>query len=127
MQTFFQDFMRDNGLPVTVEYSANGGEPNFDHPGHICDGGGSGPEVCIVDSWPNTAAFERLCGIRNDLDWGPRAAWRRPFAWITLQFVEIAVWACQLTARLTTTERERMEAWIAEHHVYEPYEPEDCY
>ena len=127
-QTFFDNFTRDNGLPVTVEYSCSGGEPNHDHPGHICDGGGSGPEVVIVKAWPNMPGFERLCKIRNDLDWTARPSWLDPFIWIALQVVDLRIWLQERRALLSVSERERMENWIAEHHVYDdPYEPEDNY
>ena len=49
--THFHDFKCDDGSPISVEYSAAPGEPNFDFPGHICDGGGSGPEISIIDAW----------------------------------------------------------------------------
>ncbi len=33
---------------VVVEYEVEPGEDNFNFPGHICDGGGSGPLVMIT-------------------------------------------------------------------------------
>lgn len=125
MQTFFEDFARDDGSLVTVEYSARSGEPNFDHPGHICDGGGSGPEICIVDAWPGTAVYERLCGWKLDLEW-PRSTWlQRPAFCMALFVINIAIWILKRRIRLSCDERERMESVIAEHHVEDPYEPED--
>lgn len=125
-RTHFQDFTRDNGLPITVEYSANGGEPDFDFPGHICDGGGSGPEVMIFRAWPNTPFHDRLALVEMRVRW-PQHRALTPFGW----------WLCNLfskpiravswlderwRANLTDAERERMEAWLAEHYVEEPYD-----
>lgn len=118
MTTYFQDFIRDDGSPVTVEYSTTGGEPNFDYPGHICDGGGSGPEICIVESWPNTPAYERLVEIEMRWKWSSQR-WRRAIG----LFWRFRVWLAS-GRKLTDAEYGRMEAWLAEHHVEEPYEPE---
>lgn len=119
------DFVKDNGLPVTVDFTYSpGSETTYSPMNGAC--GGDPCEVSIDDSWPNTNAFNELYSLRNDLDWTARPLWKRPVAWIALQFVEIAVWYQHRSARLTDAERERMEAWIAENHVYEPYE-EDYY
>jgi hypothetical protein len=50
-RTYFHVAKRDDGTLITVEYSATGGEPHYDNPGHICDGGGSGPDICIVKAF----------------------------------------------------------------------------
>lgn len=118
--THFQDFTRDNGLPITVEYSANGGESNFDFPGHICDGGGSGPEVCIVQAWPNTPFHNRLALIEMRVRW-PQHAELTPVGWWLANKLSKPVRAlswldCWWRASLTPDEDERMCAWIAEHY-----------
>lgn len=38
-----------NNQEILVEYSVNPGEDYFDSPGHICDGGGSGPSLEILE------------------------------------------------------------------------------
>jgi hypothetical protein len=123
--TYFQDFKRDNGLPVTVEYSATGGEPDFDFPGHICDGGGSGPEIVILRAWPATEGHNRLASIALGL-WLNRATrfGARIGRLAALPFHGLMRLDEWWRASLTITERERMEAWLAEHYVEEPYEPE---
>ncbi len=63
--TYFHDFVRPNGEKITLEYEIEPGEPNFDFPGHICDGGGSGPEVMIV------SAFREGGGDLRLLRWDP--------------------------------------------------------
>lgn len=117
-RTYFQDFVRDNGLPIVVEYSASGGEPDFDYPGHICDGGGCGPEIVILRAWPDTPFHNRLAGIsvrlmignnRTWIGWKVAAALRRP--------VELLMRTDEwLRASLTPAEDERMVAWLAEHY-----------
>jgi hypothetical protein len=122
-RTFFQDFTRDDGTPVTVEYSASGGEPNYDHPGHICDGGGSGPEIVILKTWPNTSAFEALCRRYNAVTFlRPRDAGlaRRAWAAMVAPILAARIWWAERRVRLTVDENERMEAWLAEHYVDEP-------
>lgn len=115
--TFFHDLVRSDGLPVTVEYSETGGEPYFDSPGHPCDGGGSAPEICIVDAWPNTRWMERLSSL--SLAFGYSSSWSRRFV---AALVNAAIRATKWRL-LSDDERERMEIWIAENvppHEYEP-------
>lgn len=120
--TYFQDFTRDNGLLITVEYSARGGEPHHDHPGHICDGGGSGPDICILSSWPNTKAFDITFERQDELIRSAWPLWRWPFNWLELHAVNLIIWGYERSARLTDAEREWMEEWLIEHYVEEPYE-----
>lgn len=124
--TYFQDFKRDNGLPVTVEYSASGGEPDFDHPGHICDGGGSGPEIVILKAWPNTPWHNRLAGLEMKI-WLARA--RFGFMALPLRralniLMRLDEW---WRASLTDAECQRFEVYLAENYLEEPYEPEYLY
>jgi hypothetical protein len=50
VSSYFHDFKRASGEIVVVEYEISPGESDFDYPGHICDGGGSGPDVSIVSA-----------------------------------------------------------------------------
>jgi hypothetical protein len=102
-RTIFENLMRDDGSEVTVEY---------EH-GHW---GG------IIDVWPATRAYDRISSI---------AIWRFTGRWWlprTIGECACAVqWViCQWSCRLTTQERERMEAWIAEHRL-EDYSDEPEY
>lgn len=123
--TYFQDFTRDNGLPITVEYSVTGGEPNFDHPGHICDGGGSAPEIVILKVWPNTPGHNRLAGIELRLWLNRRTRLGyiagRMFGGPLKLLIRADEW---WRASLTNAENDRFSDWLAEHYVEEPYEPE---
>lgn len=130
MNTAFHTFFRDNGLPVTVEYEIGSqGEPNFDYPGHICDGGGSGPEILIVKAWPETPWHNRLAGI--DLWFFTQPNVTRTGAWlarqITVPIRGLMAFDEWLRASLTDAERERMEDWLIEHFEPEPYEPDDYF
>jgi hypothetical protein len=130
MRTHFQDFVRDNGQPVTVEWRvASEGESNFDHPGHICDGGGSGPIIEIVDVWPNTPRHERLTRLEmNILLACGRNTWTRLLGIILAAPVHFAAavdtWR---HATLTEAECEAAEMWLCEHYEPEPYDPADDY
>lgn len=121
MITYFQDFIRDNGLPVTVEYSATGGEPDFNFPGHICDGGGSGPEIVILQAWPNTPWHHWLAGAELDL-WRSRRVWTPALSWLLKRLSRLDEW---WRASLTQAELDRFTDWLAEHYVDEP--DEDAY
>jgi hypothetical protein len=125
--TNFHTFTKDNGLPVEVEYEiVSYGEPHFDSPGHICDGGGSGPEVQINDSWPNTPEFNSIAKQQLFLSTSPlspmnasqplyiQAYGRVRFIWLGIK----EAWQ-KRKARLTDDERWRWEAVIAELYVDE--------
>lgn len=112
--TYFQDFTRDNGLPVTVEYGVSGGysAPTYS-PLHGADGGDA-PEFMIIKAWPNTAGHHWLAA---------RSLYSR--SRLLSRFFDalerLDMW---WRASLTDAERERMEAWLAEHYVEEPYDDE---
>lgn len=129
-RTFFQDFSRDNGFPITVEYGVEGSySPDTYSPRYGADGGDV-PEFSILDSWPNTPAFEELHRRRNQLTFLlPRDASpaRRLGALIAVPFLNLRIWWAKRAARLTDAEYERMSEWLAENYVEEPYEPEDYY
>ena len=118
-RTLFQDFTRDNGLPVTVEYAVEGSySPTTYSPNSGADGGDF-PEFAIVKVWPNTPFHNRLAGIavqlmigndRTALGWKLAAALRWP--------IDLLMRADEwLRASLTADECARFEAWIAEHYV----------
>jgi len=133
--THFHKLVKDNGLPVEVEYEIMSyGEPHFDHPGHICDGGGSGPEVQINDSWPDTPEYSSIVKQRMFLSTSPlspmadtqplyiQAYGRVRFIWLGIK----SAWH-ERKARLTDDERWRWEAVIAEQYVDEPPDESDFY
>ena len=117
-RTFFQDFTRDNGLPITVEYAVDGSySPTTYSPMRGADGGDF-PEFSILKAWPRTRGSEWLAGLSNRL-WS-RSAW----PWRAVHaLVSAAMWLNDWwRASLTDAERARMEAWIAEYYVDEPDE-----
>jgi hypothetical protein len=121
-RTHFQNFTRDDGLPVTVEYQVESeGEPDFDHPGHICDGGGSEPVMAIVGAWPNDDAYEHLAD-RHYRRLLRRGLWNG----LCRRVLEARMtWAQFRRSRLSPAEVDRMEAWLAEH--WEPPDDSDYY
>lgn len=120
MRTFFENFVKDNGLPVCVEYSFRGGSETSYSPRFGADGGDP-CDVSIVASWPNTDGFNRLCRlgrIAGGYGWRDR----------TLRFLfSPLIWLCERRAQLTDVERERMESSIIENHVDEPDDFEEDY
>jgi hypothetical protein len=50
-RTYFKDFTRDYGQPVTVEYQMEG---------ETC--------ACVVAEWPNTEEYNRLVAERMELE-----------------------------------------------------------
>lgn len=125
-QTFFQDFAKDNGAPITVEYSfAPGSETTYSPMNGAV--GGDPCEVEIVNSWPRSEKYDRLIERRMNLETTP---FGKPRSLLMmsgddlhhLHDLDESIAKGDRAAELTDAERERMEAWIAEHHVYEPYE-----
>ena len=93
-RTYFFDGETADGKQITVEYSASGGESHYDNPGHICDGGGSGPEIEIV-----SATLRQVIVDPNGLD------------------VEVGE-----LIQLTDEEDERLCGLIAENFVDDDYD-----
>ena len=127
-QTFFQDFTKDNGMPITVEYGFSPGSETTYSPMHGASGGDP-CEVEIVSSWPRNEEYDRLISRKMALETTP---FGKPRSLLMmgqddlhqLQDLEASIAKGDKLAELTDAERERMEAWICEHHVYEPYEPD---
>lgn len=125
--TYFQDFTRDDGSPITVEYEVEGSYSPTTYSPHSGADGGDAPIFGIIDAWPRTEEYNALWGRRSNLETGH---WGGPLhpAFITpelreeLQELDRQIEAAKIT--LTDAERERMEAWIAEHYVDDD-EPSD--
>ncbi|RVD44909.1 hypothetical protein EN742_00760 [Mesorhizobium sp. M4A.F.Ca.ET.020.02.1.1] len=118
--SYFEDFKRDNGFPVTVEYSFSPGCEATYSPMYGADGG-DGADAMIVACFPNTPEFNALCGRLNAINWLPRKTLRQK---CTIAWLKLRIWIAGRAARLTDDERERMEIWIIEHHEYEPDYPD---
>jgi hypothetical protein len=117
-RTFFEDFTRDNGLPVTVEYSFAGGSPTTYSPRFGADGGDP-CEVEIVQAWPATVGHARLATAALRLSFSPAPLGQRLgriLAAPLYGLIRLDEW---WRASLTDAERERMEAWLAENHIDE--------
>jgi len=127
-RTYFQDFTKDDDTPITVEYSFSPGSETTYSPAYgAC--GGDACEVEIISSWPRSEEYERLVERKMNLETTPFGK-PRSLALMgaddlhQLNDLEAAIAKGDKAAELTDAERERMEAWICEHHEYEPYEPE---
>lgn len=121
MRTFFQDLVRDNGQPVTVEYEVDGSySPTTYSPlNGAC--GGDAATFSITDCWPNEPWFDALSGRLNARTWPGRTPtlFDRIAAGVLRLRCDFHRWRlCQLT----DAERERMEAHIAENYV----DDDDC-
>jgi hypothetical protein len=112
-RTYFKDFTRDNGQPVTVEYQMEG---------ETC--------ACVVAEWPNTEEYNRLVAERMELEYsgpyGKRASvvMMDPDIREKLQELDGLIEALDETARLSDSERERMERWLSENYIQESDEVE---
>lgn len=114
--TSFQDFTRDNGDPVTVEYSFRPGSDPTYSPMYGAEGGDPA-EVEIIKVWPNTPSFDALCGRRNALVWAQTRSLRQS---LVLLGLTVSIRFAERRCRPTGAELERFETWLIEHHVYEP-------
>jgi hypothetical protein len=130
-RTYFQKFTKDDGTPIEVEYSfASGSETTYSPAYGAC--GGDACEVEILKSWPHNEEYDALVGRQMELESsGPYGAkisvialQMQPEVRNELEELDRLIETADKTAELSDAERERMEAWICEHHEYEPYEPE---
>jgi hypothetical protein len=122
-RTFFQSFNRDDGSPVTVEYSFASGSPTTYSPlNGAC--GGDPCEVAIVSCWPNTPEYNALVCDRNALaeHYLPQLLTRGVVVPKDKRIARLdeRLEAMEAACKLTDAEDERMCAWLAEHHVDEP-------
>jgi hypothetical protein len=121
-RTFFHDFNRDDGTPVTVEYSFASGSPTTYSPlNGAC--GGDPCEVEIVSSWPNTPEYNALQNDRRALAehyFPPLIRGIDPSVPGPIERIDERLAAMEAACKLTDAEHERMCAWLAEHHVDEP-------
>lgn len=129
MMTHFQDFTKDNGLPVTVEYEVEGSySPTTYSPLSGADGGDA-PTFCILSSWPNTESYDGLLLARTSARRRQRGKafplWLKQSIHLWLLWILIKWY--DRRARLTDAERERMEDWLVENYVEEPPDFEDDY
>jgi hypothetical protein len=126
MQTFFQDFKRDNGDPVTVEYSNSPGSDTTYSP-HSGACGGDPCEVEITTWWPNVQKYHDLHSKKIDLEnfmLGKSISWLMGADTIREEIAELEsdIHRWDEGCQLTDAEITRMTEWLMEHHVYEPSE-----
>ena len=120
-QTYFWNFTRDDGWPVTVEYSFAAGSETTYSPYSGASGGGP-CEIQILSVMPNTPEFEELCRRAAELDRVSvvlMSADERDEA----REIDEAIAAAKMACTLTDAEDERMTEWLIEHHVDES---DDC-
>lgn len=112
-------FTRTNGQVIGVEWEVEShGEADFDYPGHICDGGGSGPVLYITEVWPEDAVHNWLAAM-----WSRCAARNLRFEkWLFAKLMELDAWG---RCRLSADEREKFEIELSEN--YEPDYSDDWY
>lgn len=131
-RTFFQDFKRDNGDPITVEYSFSSGSETTYSPMYGASGGDP-CEVEIISNWPNTQEYNDLHARRQELTLDNYSRQLSPIA-ISMMSPELredlddidkAIERADAGGQLTDAERERIEAWLCENHVDEPYDDYD--
>lgn len=121
-RTFYQDFTKDDGRKVTVEYSYRGDSPTTYSP-HSGAVGGDGCEVEIVEVFPNTPEFDDLCRQHLRLEDHPGLVLSNEQRDL-LRELEADMERAREAVALTDAEDERICSWIAEHHVDEDYDDE---
>ena len=121
-RTFFQDFDRDDGSPITVEYRlSTGSETTYSPLSGACSGDPC--EVEIVKVWPNTAEYNALQNDRHALAEQyslPIIRGTDPSMPMRLAQMDVRLAAMEAACKLTDNEDERMCAWLAERHIDEP-------
>lgn len=124
MRTFFHDFQKDNGMPVTVEFGFSAGSLTTYSPRFGADGGDPA-EATILKVWPNNPDYDRL--FRELWDWE-----KKDIRFLsgqdrdTIAELRERVEAEDAKATLTDAERDRMESWLAENFV-DDSEPEPVF
>ena len=120
-RTYFHDFNRDDGAPVTVEYGVEGSYSPTTYSPHSGAVGGDAPEFSIISCWPNSEEYMSLIRERNAMVNDPRS-WipRDPMLFTgeeAERFEELSklIFDMEKACALTDAERERMEAWLCEH------------
>jgi hypothetical protein len=110
-RTYFHDFTREDGLPVTVEYRMDGG---------TC--------ASIIKCWPNTPEHEALNKELLELDFymlqgRSIEALLRIFAdderKERIHELQQEIARDEERVELSDAERERMEAWLSENFIPE--------
>jgi hypothetical protein len=109
-RTFFKNFTRDNGQPITVEYQMDDA---------TC--------ASILTAWPNTAEYNDLCARRLELATDNYGRELSPIAISMMdadgreELEEIAksIERHDADSILTDAERERMERWLSENYIQE--------
>lgn len=128
-RTYYQDFVKDDGRPVTVEYSYRGGSETTYSP-HSGAVGGDGCEVEIVDVMPATPEFDELS--RRWLDLTCHPTFGTPISPILLsmradedrellQEIKDDMAAARKAIALTEAEEERITQWLIENHKDDDY------
>lgn len=104
-RTYFHDFERDDGSPITVEYAIEDGTCAY-----------------IVDAWPRTEEYNRLWAEKNRIETGAYGN-KRHFLGFTEEEREVLNEINSEIERakfeLTEAEHERMGAWLSENHIQE--------
>lgn len=105
-RTYFHDFARDDGAPITVEYQMEDG---------TC--------AAILDAWPRTEEYNRLWERKSQIEAGPYGNTRHFLSFDEEEREELGEIEREIEAakfELATAERERMEAWLSENYIQEP-------
>lgn len=95
-RTYFQDFVRDGGSRITVEFEVDG---------HYHS---------ILKCWPNTPEHEALAGRLLDLERSVTPTW---FRGARIALLRLRMWLDEWLCAPSDAERERWEAWLDEHHL----------
>jgi len=127
-RTFTHNFIRDDGSPVTVEYSVEGSYSPTTYSPMSGACGGDAPEFTIEKVWPNTPEYEELHRRRQALTTDGYGRTLGPLV-VSLMSAESrealeeigkAIEAADTACALTDQERERIIDWLCENYIEEP-------
>ncbi len=121
-RSYFHDFTRNDGSPVTVEYEIEGSYSPTTYSPHSGADGGDAPTFTIIGCWPNTPEYDALTDERAKII-NPTTQWRprdpllmQPEERERIAELDDLIADADRACALTDAERERMEDWLAEHY-----------
>jgi hypothetical protein len=120
-RTYFADFLRDDGSPVTVEFGYSPDTETIYSPRFGADGGDPA-QIEIVSVMPNTPEYKHMC--QRSLDLGRDIVLMTADERDELRELDETIRIAKARIALTDAENERIIDQICQVHNWEPDEPD---